>query len=51
MKRGLRNFIGLIGEASVSAKDCGQFHVFGIFLQHVFESFRGYLAVFFLKNL
>ena len=40
MKRDLRNFIGLIVEASESAKDCGQFHVFGTFLQYFFESFQ-----------
>ena len=36
IKCGLRNLIGLIVEASEFAKDCGQFHVFGNFLQYFF---------------
>ena len=43
LKSGLRYLIGLIVEASESAKDCGQFHVFGTFLQYFFESFRGHV--------
>ena len=36
LKTGLRNLKGLIVEASESAKVCGQFHVFGNFLQYFF---------------
>ena len=50
LKSGLRYLVGLIVEASESVKDCGQFHLFGTFLQYFFRVFIGHIAVFF-KNL
>ena len=50
-KNGLRYLIGLIVEASESAKDCGQFHVFGTCLKYFLRVFRGHVAVIFFKNL
>ena len=47
LKSGFRYLIGLIVEASESVNDCGQFHLFGIFLHcFFFRVFRGHIAVF-----
>ena len=49
LKSGLKNLVGFIVEASESARDCGQFHHFGIFWQYFLESFQRPCR-FFFKN-
>ena len=46
LKSGLRYLIGWIIKASESAKDCGRFQVFGIFLLCFLSVFRGLFSEF-----